>query len=182
MAHCFHVLTNLNGNHKHPELPSTVVDGMFVTWTEASSGKLRGCIGCLSEVPLSRLSEYAINAGLRDGRFRPITLHDMPTLSCTVSLLHSFTRCDHSTDWVVGVHGIIVEASLRGQILRATFLPHVIVEQGWTKSEALSEAIRKGGCNSVVPETSLSITRYEARPVTMSYREFCEYIRSSRSS
>lgn len=55
---------------------------------------LRGCIGNFVALPLrAQLKDYAYAAAFDDHRFGPIELRELPHLSCTVSLLHSFEPC-----------------------------------------------------------------------------------------
>lgn len=78
VALCFRALVNhLNGNSEtlSNSLPNLTVGGLFVTW-QSKHGELRGCLGTLSEVPLSRLLEYAITSSQNDDRFSPLSLHE----------------------------------------------------------------------------------------------------------
>ena len=84
---------------------------LFVTWHKASSRpggqpRLRGCIGTLEARQLrTALGEYALTSALRDRRFSPVEAHELPHLSCTVSLLHSFEAAAGPEDWEIGTHG-----------------------------------------------------------------------------
>ena len=110
---CFHVLVkeltssrNLSRSlstplHEHDEtfakaIPSTAECPLFVTWDKrkvhslSDDFRLRGCIGTLSPRPLSTsIAEYALTSALRDRRFDPIRLHEVPYLRVSVSLLVS---------------------------------------------------------------------------------------------
>ncbi|KAA6368728.1 MAG: putative DUF51 family protein [Streblomastix strix] len=75
---------------------------IFVTWHKA--GRLRGCIGTFSPMPLhDGLKEYALVASLQDHRFRPVTAQEVPQLDVTVSLMHSFEPCSAWNDWEVRI-------------------------------------------------------------------------------
>lgn len=50
---------------------------------------------------------FYICSALKDKRFSPITKDELPSLECTVSLLHSFEDAVRWDDWIVGRHGII---------------------------------------------------------------------------
>lgn len=89
-------------------------------------GQLRGCLGTLEPQPLSAaLASYAIASATRDGRFSPITLAELSSLSVTVSLLSNFEPVDQD-DWEIGLHGIIIHYDR----YKATFLPQVAMQKG----------------------------------------------------
>lgn len=110
---------------------------LFVTWRckpksckafESHQLRLRGCIGSFSHVSIPKgLCEYAIKSAFEDGRFQPISAVEVPDLSVTVAVLHSFEQCSKNLhDWTIGVHGIKIFYAEKYQ---ATFLPEVAVEQ-----------------------------------------------------
>lgn len=178
-AQCFRSLTDHLARSQSPTTTiidiseDMVVDGLFVTW-ETLFGELRGCIGCLRELPLSSLSEYAITSGRRDSRFSPITEKEMGHLLCKVSILHSVESCSHSLDWTIGVHGIIVEFSSDGVPYKSTFLPGVMPEQGWDREEAIKQACRKSGYRGRFSAISsaLTVVRYQSSVASITYSEF----------
>ena len=101
----------------------------FVTLTE--NGTLRGCIGTLEAYrPLGEdVAAHAVDAAMRDPRFRPVTAAEYPALDVEVSVLGTPEPMDVTTR-------AALEATLRpgrdGLILadaggwhRATFLPQV---------------------------------------------------------
>ena len=47
------------------------------------------------------LEDFALTSALRDHRFAPMTLGEVPGLHCTVSLLCCFERASHWADWQV---------------------------------------------------------------------------------
>ncbi|CAG5107417.1 Oidioi.mRNA.OKI2018_I69.chr1.g3310.t1.cds [Oikopleura dioica] len=76
-------------------------------WKTSSNGYLRGCIGCFADLELgSGIEEYALTAALKDSRFPPVQMNEVPGLSCTVSLLTNFEECSNSYDWTLENHGI----------------------------------------------------------------------------
>ncbi|CAE8623386.1 unnamed protein product, partial [Polarella glacialis] len=82
------------------------VPGLFVTWN-TSDGRLRGCMGALQPLELERgLADFAVKSSLGDRRFRPVSLEEVWTLTCRVSILHSFETCRDALDWEVGPHGV----------------------------------------------------------------------------
>lgn len=84
-----------------------------MTWKihKRSELQLRGCIGCLVPIPLSEMEHYAEERsdrgdGVRrsafgDYRFHPISAGEIPSLQCSVSLLHSFEDGRDYRDWEV---------------------------------------------------------------------------------
>ena len=185
-AHCFATVDrHLNGQDPHPmsqNQSEVIVSGIFVTW-ESSTGILRGCIGCLSELPLSRLPEYAISSSQRDTRFSPIQLHELPDLTCIVSILHTMEPCISHKDWTIGLHGIVVEFSSNGRLHRSTFLPQVIPEQGWSQEEALIQACRKSGFRGdpSLLFSTMKVTRYQSTKTSLSYSEYISKYSSNKS-
>jgi AMMECR1 domain-containing protein len=69
---------------------------LFVTWNTRRAGReprLRGCIGTFAARPVrDGLAEYALVAALRDHRFRPIKLAELPTLECAYVFHHSASK------------------------------------------------------------------------------------------
>lgn len=110
---CFHVLVkeltssrtlsrSLSSSlHEHDgifarAIPPAAECPIFITWDKrkvrsvSDDFRLRGCIGTLSPRPLSTsITEYALTSALRDRRFDPIRLHEVPYLRVAVSLLVS---------------------------------------------------------------------------------------------
>ncbi|GLC37449.1 hypothetical protein PLESTB_001584600 [Pleodorina starrii] len=164
---------------------------LFVTWnTHSSAGhwRLRGCIGTLEPKQLRRaLHDYALNSSLRDHRFSPIKLKELPSLQCKVSLLARFEKAAGWQDWTVGVHGIIIhftdpDPHARGARRTATFLPDVAPEQGWNQQQAVDALIRKAGYNgSIGPSLreSLSLERYQSTIAAITYDEFMAAIQQA---
>ena len=106
-------------------------------------GMLRGCIGSLEPVaPMyESVHENAINAALRDPRFRPVGPLELPKLEIHVSLLSPIVPIASLDEFHVGEHGIIMQ---KGRY-HAVYLPEVAPEQGWTKEETLSSLSEKAG-------------------------------------
>jgi len=105
--------------------------------------RLRGCIGSLVPVSAMYMSvhENAINAAMRDPRFRPVTEQEVGKLDVHISLLSSIEPIESLDEFKIGEHGIILENGF----YRAVYLPEVAVEQGWTKEETLSQLSLKAG-------------------------------------
>uniref|UniRef100_A0A0A9XVR6 AMMECR1 domain-containing protein n=1 Tax=Lygus hesperus TaxID=30085 RepID=A0A0A9XVR6_LYGHE len=97
VKYCFEVILARCKNKPLPvcsiRIPDILIP-IFVTWKIASTDELRGCIGNFTPLPLrAQLQNYACVAAFEDDRFSPIKLNEIPLLSCTVSLLHSFEPC-----------------------------------------------------------------------------------------
>ena len=105
--------------------------------------RLRGCIGHILPVgPLWKdLRDNAIAAAVRDPRFPPVTREELDRLAIEVSVLTRPRPVPGPEAFVVGRHGVILEA--RGR--RAVFLPQVAVEQGWDLKTTLTRLARKAG-------------------------------------
>ncbi|KAH0795366.1 DUF51 family protein [Histomonas meleagridis] len=151
---------------------------MFVTWKKAN-GDLRGCIGCFGDLPLVKgLCDYAVIAGTKDHRFKPITEEELPNLKCAISLLHSFEKGKDVLDWEVGVHGIrlFIDGGYS-----ATYLPEVAQEQNWTKEETLSHLARKAGFYGNFDQSVMKkakIERYQSSKCSVSWSEYENFVQS----
>lgn len=76
---------------------------MFVTWNKKSQSResLRGCIGTFSTIPITSLQDYSHSSAFNDRRFSPITVDEIPLLSCGVSLLTNFEEGLAWDEWDV---------------------------------------------------------------------------------
>jgi AmmeMemoRadiSam system protein A len=123
-----------------PELSRNT--GIFVTLRK--HGQLRGCIGRIEGVgALAKVCPIvAMDAALRDPRFRPVTVEELPELEVEVSVLSPPKKLERLEDLVPGRDGVILEHP-HGH---GVFLPQVWDETGWTREEFLSElASQKAG-------------------------------------
>jgi uncharacterized protein (TIGR00296 family) len=149
-AYCFETLIDYLTNGNKPK-PSSFIPNvrfpLFVTWFKGTQQDLRGCIGTFQSEPLSKnLGKYSLISALRDDRFPPIGLGEVPELKVGVSILTDFEDIkDPLTDWEVGTHGVEINIRIRGRNLNATFLPEVAEEEKWTNSETLDELMMKAG-------------------------------------
>ena len=113
-------------------------------------------------------------SALRDMRFSPITLPEIPRLSVGVSLLHGFEPAGSWDDWQVGEHGLIISFDDPDCGLRrtATFLPEVAAEQGWDRRACIEALIRKTGaeCAHMDMRTCLHLRCISGRPCHLLYR------------
>jgi uncharacterized protein (TIGR00296 family) len=115
-------------------------------------------------------------SALKDHRFKPITLSELPKLTCAVSLLTNFEVAQDYLDWDIGKHGIWIEfTQINGQKETATYLPEVMVEQDWTKEEAIASLLRKGRFHGEITKeyclTSIILTRYQSQKLEAPYKK-----------
>jgi len=180
---CFETLQSAASKSKQTKVAQKVIVAgdptqcpIFVTWK--LNGSLRGCIGCFDNLPLwDGLREYAIAAGMSDHRFSPISTRELPQLTCSVSLLHSFEDCADPTDWEIGIHGIRLLVDRR----RATYLPDVAAERGWSKAEALQHLAAKAGFRGEYDDAARrrsAVTRYQASKIAATWDEYQRYAQS----
>ena len=150
---------------------------MFVTWK--NEGYLRGCKGSFKELPLIEgLKDRAIDAAFNDGRFHNLDVKELcSTLTCSISLLHSFEKTSNPLDWEIGVHGI--RLFLDGN--SSTYLPQVALEHKWDKMEALAHLARKGGYGKKFDEEALKrckVERYQASRESATWDEYQSYVKT----
>ena len=117
-------------------------------------------------------------SAVKDRRFDPISLSELPKLRCTVSLLHSFEPGASWDDWEVGVHGITIEFKDPHTSTRrsATFLPEVAAHEKWDKPQTLEHLVRKAGCSAgaMAVRGDMKLTRYQSAACTLSYDEYIQ--------
>lgn len=151
------ILKNVYPAHSVPQNVKSQRASLFITWNKKGpTGKyhLRGCIGTFASLPLLQgIERYSLIAAFEDSRFPPITADELPELMCSCNILSQF----HSIfkggkgdiyNWELGVHGVelLITHPRTGNICTATFLPDVMVEQGWNKSDTFENLIKKAGC------------------------------------
>ena len=150
-AFCFDILIATLEKKKEnlPNIPEEYKDlvyPLFVTWTTGEEKDLRGCIGTFSNESLSKnLGTYALTSALKDSRFNPITLKEVPTLNVGVSLLTNFEKINDHLDWEVGKHGVNIDFEVNGRTFRAVYLPEVASEQSWDQLTTMKSLVKKGG-------------------------------------
>ncbi|KAI9031164.1 ammecr1 protein [Hyaloraphidium curvatum] len=181
------LVRHLEGGKRKPIEPDFPDDQypLFVTWHSVASGspRLRGCIGNFDAQPLhSGLAEYSLTSALRDRRFSPIAAHEVPHLTCAVSLLTDFESGTDYMDWEVGLHGIWIEFTDDMWRKRtATYLPEVVEEQGWSKLEAIDSLLRKGGYAGKITDktrSGIKLTRYQSKKLEITYKEYLEQLQN----
>jgi len=187
---CFQVLLAHLRNHAPPPFPASADPSfkapLFVTWmvkrkSEHSGAldlELRGCIGCLEPIGFCPgLSEYALRSSMHDRRFPPVRLHEVPLLTCKLSILYQFETCSHIYGWQIGVHGVLINfTDPQGRQYSATYLPEVAREQGMSRSVAIRELVSKSGYTGPCDQHLLQriqVTRYQTLVESVAYWEFC---------
>ncbi|KAG0165280.1 AMME chromosomal region protein 1-like [Apophysomyces sp. BC1034] len=183
--HCFYCFDALVSHLEGTTVPKPEFKDdeypLFVTWniTTFDQKHLRGCIGNFNAMPIvSGLKQYALTSAFQDRRFNPITVRELPHLTCAVSLLTEFEDGDDFLDWEVGTHGIWIEFINQGRRRTATYLPDVIPEQGWDKIEAIDSLLRKGGFRGNITDDlrkAIKLTRYQSSKVEVSYEDYLAY-------
>ncbi|KAL3153658.1 hypothetical protein ABBQ32_013259 [Trebouxia sp. C0010 RCD-2024] len=183
VVYCFDVLIHSFGDVQAPPavLFAQAHCPLFVTWSKVSrfgDYRLRGCIGTLKPRHLhTALHDYALTSALQDKRFSPISHEELPHLSCTVSLLHSFEKASNWQDWEIGTHGLIIEFRDPNthEHRSATYLPEIAAAEGWTKLSTIDSLIRKAGFTGHIGyrlKDGLTVTRYQSTAHMMTYKEY----------
>jgi len=115
--------------------------GAFVTLREKNA--LRGCIGFTGAVEplIMTVSDAAAYAALRDPRFQPVNIAELPELEYEVSVLSPMRRTRDVQDIHVGRHGLLM---VRGD-QEGLLLPQVPIEQHWDRTTFLRETCIKAG-------------------------------------
>ena len=190
VVYCFDtLLAHYNSTEAPPPAFDQAQHPLFVTWKKVVNGgdpRLRGCIGTLEARSLiNGLKDYALTSALRDRRFPPIQVNELPLLECTVSLLTDYETANHYLDWEIEKHGIIIEFSdpVYNTRCSATYLPEVAANEGWTKTEAVDSLIRKAGYNGPITDElrmQIQLTRYQSTLFTMHYSEYVSYVKERR--
>jgi MEMO1 family protein len=129
------------------ELNVTVSDAMklqraaFVTLKENS--QLRGCIGDIfPRQPLYKsVISNAINAGVNDWRFSPVTEAECNNITIEISALTPPAPIASPNEIRIGTDGVV----LKKNDYSAVFLPQVAPEQGWNVNQMLTELSLKAG-------------------------------------
>ena len=138
-------------------------------------------------------------------RFHSCDIHNINCLVSSISLLTDFEQAESYLDWTIGVHGIYITFShpslipssseapspfsssgnlprvTSKQSFSATYLPHVIPEQGWDKIEAVDSAIHKAGWRGQITEDlrrSVKLQRYQSRQCAITWDEYFQWRKS----
>ncbi len=132
-----------NANEPDTEITDGMRNVMGVFVTLKKRGQLRGCIGEI--FPRRELYKaviaHAINAGLNDHRFSPVSLDELNDIKIEISALTPPRKVDSYREIEIGRHGVLLEKGLRVSV----FLPQVAPEQGWGLEEMLENLALKAG-------------------------------------
>ncbi|MFZ0034760.1 MAG: AmmeMemoRadiSam system protein B [Sedimentisphaerales bacterium] len=129
------------------ELNVTVSDAMkcqraaFVTLKENS--QLRGCIGDIfPRQPLYKsVISNAVNAGVYDRRFSPVTEAECDNITIEISALTVPAPIASADEIRIGIDGVVLNKNGHS----AVFLPQVAPEQGWDVNQMLTQLSLKAG-------------------------------------
>ena len=118
--------------------------GAFVTLKQ--EGRLRGCIGYMAEdTPVGVAAGYmAVQAGVNDSRFPPVSLKELAGLEIEISVLTPMKPISEPRQIVLGRDGVAIQKAGRS----AVFLPQVATEQKWSLTEMLENLCVKAGLPS----------------------------------
>ena len=187
--HLKHCYTSLNSHILNlplpaypPSLPSPSTP-LFVTWLKTKKKTLRGCIGTFQSLPLSsQLQKFALISA-EDDRFGKIQKEEISDLHLSLSFLYDLEKIEKWQDWEIGVHGVYVEFwDHIDQCFRsATYLPEVMVINGWDREQAFRRCLRKSGFKGGFMgfelfrkelQRGIFVMRYKSSKGYMSYNEF----------
>ncbi len=141
-------------------LPQALIErsgGVFVSIKK--HGNLRGCIGTVGPTKDNLASEIihnAVEAGIRDPRFLPVTAEELPDLSYSVDILEAPEQITSLEALNVKEYGVIVEH----QGCRGLLLPDL--EGVDTPEEQVRIALSKAGIPDNAPYclSRFKVTRY----------------------
>jgi len=129
------------GIPRDADSPAALPDAAGVFVTVHVSNALRGCIGFLELQGglLDTVAEAARRAAAFDPRFPPVEEDELADCRIDVTLLGHAELMRDPEDFIIGVHGLILEYLGR----RGLLLPQVAVEHAFGKSEFLSALCQK---------------------------------------
>jgi hypothetical protein len=115
--------------------------GAFTTLRIA--GGLRGCIGYTAPIKPLYLTvrDTATLAAMRDPRFSPVELAELPKLEYEISVLSPLRRVMNIDEIKVGQHGLLMKNGTNEGLL----LPQVPVEEKWDRQTFLEHTCVKAG-------------------------------------
>jgi AmmeMemoRadiSam system protein A len=134
------------------DLLCTRQSGCFVSYKQ--SGELRGCIGTIAATTTNILTEICRNtvaAGTEDPRFPPISIDELPTLTCSVDILGDAEPANFD-ELDVQRYGVIVSRGWR----RGLLLPDL--EGVDTPAYQVAIALQKAG---IRPDEPYDLERFE---------------------
>jgi AmmeMemoRadiSam system protein B/AmmeMemoRadiSam system protein A len=129
------------------ELNVTVSNAMKCQWaafvTLKEYSQLRGCIGDIfPRQPLYKSVIFnAINAGVNDRRFPPVTEAECNNITIEISALTPPAPIASPDEIRIGIDGVVLSKNRYS----AVFLPQVAPEQGWDVNQMLTQLSLKAG-------------------------------------
>ena len=116
--------------------------GAFVS-LHTPAGDLRGCIGSIRAMePLYKaVATSAVSAALRDPRFYPVRVEEMPKLAVEISVMGPIETVQNADEIEVGRDGLIISRGRYAGLL----LPQVATEYGWDRQAFLEQTCAKAG-------------------------------------
>jgi len=127
--------------------------GVFVSLHK--NGRLRGCIGTISAATGSialEIMQNAVSAGLRDSRFEPVSVKELPALVYKVDVLSAPELISSPAELDVKRYGVIVTSGYK----RGLLLPNL--DGVDTADEQINIAKRKAGISADEP---VKLERFE---------------------
>lgn len=133
-------------------------DSDLVPLPKKSVGDLRGCIGIVEpSMPLAQgIVNMTQSAALRDTRFKPVSVDELPDITVMLSILSVPVKIPAYSAIQLGTHGII----LKNGNQQALFLPKVALEFGWDLPTTLTQLSQKAGLPALAwkdPKTEFQV-------------------------
>lgn len=146
------------------ELGVTISDAMrvpraaFVTFKKNSH--LRGCIGDIfPRQPLYKsVITNAINAGVNDRRFLPVTKEECSDITIEISALTVPGPVASPDEIRIGIDGVVLNKDGRS----AVFLPQVAPQEGWDVNQTLTRLSLKAGLPADAWKKDASFLTFQA--------------------
>ncbi len=131
---------------------------VFVTLKK--NGQLRGCIGEIfpSQELYKSVIANAINSGVNDSRFKPVTKDELKDIRLDISVLTPPAKVGSYNDITIGRDGIVLRKHNRSSV----FLPHVPTEQHWDLEQTLSHLALKAGLPQDAWKDSCTLLTFQA--------------------
>ncbi len=143
--------------HLPEELPQELKRPGAVFVSLKKQGQLRGCIGTVlptRETLAQEIMENALNAGLKDPRFPPVTEDELHALTYSVDLLTEPEKIEDTSQLDPKRYGVIVRSGGRSGLL----LPDL--EGIDSPEEQLSVAMQKAG---IYQDEKVEIYRFQVQ-------------------
>ncbi len=92
--------------------------------------------------------------------------------------MYNFENAKDCYDWEIGKHGISVKFGSYGW----TFLPQVMIENNYCKTETLENLIKCAGYSGELKdvEKKMKTIKFQSILLTMNYYEYQNYLKSNK--